>query len=1008
MKKCLALLTMCLCLANAYAAYLRNIPMTVTQPDGTVLQCFASGDEYFNYLHDANGFTIMRHPQTSYYVYAQNIDGKLVATDFVVGRDDPAHNGLKPYALISPEEWTARRKAWQEPEQRRPKRDYIPNHGTLNNIAIFIRFSDDEQFTNSYASIDNMFNNVEEGAVSMNAYFKAASYGAIEIPTTFYPEHDGDAIISYQDTYPRSYFEPYDANTNPNGYHENQRPSREFSLLERAVSYINENYPIPEDIDLDYDEDGYIDNVCFIIKGGVGEWSSLLWPHKWSLYDRNVYINGKIVWTFNFQLSDAPSYFNTSVMCHEMNHSLSAPDLYHYYNGTDMSPVGNWDLMESNSNPPQHCGAYMKMKYGHWIDEIPEITESGTYTLNPISSPTPDNVAYKIATSDPKQFYVLEYRNKNDEPALYGSGLLVYRINTNFEGNAEYDPEEGIFDEVYLFRPGGYVSDNGSVTSAYFSANAGRTEFSPYTSAYPFFTDGTLDNDFMIYNITSAGSTISFTYGSSTTCGAPTNITLAVENTNDVHLSWDEVANASSYNVFRNGVCIGNATETSFVDYNLDYGNYTYFVRSIDEEGLQSYPSDEVSTSFVPDNSVIIGDGVSTTNDYLPSYTYYKYSLSQQIYTADEIGKAGIITSIAFYNAGAGKNRNFSLYLKSTTKSSFDSDNDWIAVSDADKVYQGNVLMSAGAWTFVYLDTPFAYDGTSNLVLVADDNSGSWSASPHMSCSVFAAPNQAIRAYDDYVNYNPTSPSSYEGTVVSVKNQIIMKIVDSVESYDVIVSAYPPEGGTATGCDTYFEGQSCTLHATPATGYNFVKWTKDGVTVSAGVNYTFTVTESCTYVANFQLKHFNVNVESNPAGAGEVTGAGGYDYGQTAELTATPHDGYKFVKWTRNNNTLSTDPIYSFTVTSNGTYKANFELLEGVEENTTPIEIFPNPTDNAINVVAENIISIRVSDVCGMMVYESLVGGDNARIDMSGFANGMYLVQIATTKGTTLHKVVKR
>ena len=81
MKRIIVFLITCFCIANTYAAYLRNIPVTVTQPDGTVLQCFASGDEYFNYLHDADGFTIMRHPKTGYFVYAEKQDGKLVPID---------------------------------------------------------------------------------------------------------------------------------------------------------------------------------------------------------------------------------------------------------------------------------------------------------------------------------------------------------------------------------------------------------------------------------------------------------------------------------------------------------------------------------------------------------------------------------------------------------------------------------------------------------------------------------------------------------------------------------------------------------------------------------------------------------------------------------------------------------------------------------------------------------------------------------------------------------------
>ena len=53
----------------AFAAPLKNIPVRLTQPDGQVIECFASGDEFYNYLHDANGFTIVKG-EGGYYCYA--------------------------------------------------------------------------------------------------------------------------------------------------------------------------------------------------------------------------------------------------------------------------------------------------------------------------------------------------------------------------------------------------------------------------------------------------------------------------------------------------------------------------------------------------------------------------------------------------------------------------------------------------------------------------------------------------------------------------------------------------------------------------------------------------------------------------------------------------------------------------------------------------------------------------------------------------------------------------
>ena len=905
----------CFCMANAYAAYLRNIPMTVNQPDGSVLHCFASGDEFFNYLHDENGFTIIQHPRTGFYVYADKRDGKLVATEFVAGSINPASKNLQPFNLISPQEWMARRDAWRD-DTPVVNRAGVPNHGTLNNISIFIRFSDDEELSNSYSSIDNMFNDVSEGAVSMRSYFRAASYGAIEIPTTFYPGHNGDVIVSYQDSYPRSYFQPYNESTNPNGYQEDDRAEREFSLLERAVNYINANYPIPTSLNIDYDSDGKVDNVCFIVKGGVGAWNTLLWPHKWALQDRTVRINGKRVWTFNFQLADASSYFNTSTMCHEMNHSLGAPDLYHYYHGEDLTPVGRWDLMEQNATPPQHCGAYMKMKYGHWIDEIPEITQGGTYTLNPISSATPTNVAYKIASGDPNQYYVLEYRDKTSlfETSLPGSGLLIYRINTSFSGNASYNPDEGIYDEIYLFRPGGSVSADGNLNNAYFSSNVGRTDFNSNTSAYPFFTDGTVDNNFVIYNISEAGNTISFSYGTSSDCEAPTNLVASFED-NDVTLSWNAANNAVSYNVYRDGTLIGNTSGTTYLDSNLPYGVYSYFVKSVDANDLWSTSSETVTVNFLPEGFILVGNG-DATSDVLPSYSYYKYALTQQIYTSDEIGEEGAITRIAFYNGGAEKTRTYDFYLKSTTKSTFSNTTDWETVTENDKVFSGSVTMAANDWTIVTLDAPFFYDGTSNLVLVADDNSGAYSSSPHMSCGVFNAPGQAIRIYSDGNDYDPFNPTSYEGTLMDVKNRLLVaKIASSEDPLIVTVSANPANAGIVSGGGEFEFGEHCTVTATPAEGYTFVNWTQDGEVVSTEASFTFTVVSDRDLVANF-MGSLHISVSVNPANAGTVTGDGEYFYDQTCTLTATPAEGYFFLNWTHNGTVVSTAVSYSFVVES--------------------------------------------------------------------------------------------
>ena len=179
---------------------------------------------------------------------------------------------------------------------------------------------------------------------------------------------------------------------------------------------------------------------------------------------------------------------------------------------------------------------------------------------------------------------------------------------------------------------------------------------------------------------------------------------------------------------------------------------------------------------FMPLNGRLVGAG-EATNQYLPSYSYFCYTLSQQIYTPDEIGAAGSILTISYFNAGETKTRSYDIYMVHTDKNTFENNTDWITVTEADRVFSGEVTMTRGYWNTILLDVPFDYDGTSNLAIIVDDNSGNWSSN-HMYCRVFNANgSQAIRVYSDGTNYDPYNPSGYGGTLHSVKNQMIFGVM---------------------------------------------------------------------------------------------------------------------------------------------------------------------------------------------------------------------------------------
>jgi hypothetical protein len=259
---------------------------------------------------------------------------------------------------------------------------------------------------------------------------------------------------------------------------------------------------------------------------------------------------------------------------------------------------------------------------------------------------------------------------------------------------------------------------------------------------------------------------------------------------------------------------------------------------------------------FMPSDSAnIIGeDPYYSDNFYFPSWSYYNYSMTQQIYTASELEGITTITDISFFNAGAEKTRVYDIYLKHTDKTTFDNRTDWISVTADDLVCSDTVIMKRGEWTTIELDTPFAYDGTSNLVLVMDDNSGNWSNPPHMECRVFdAAPRQAIYVYSDGTNFNPlVPPTSYvsgeNAGMSGVKNQIML----NRQVYDIAAVSANPSAGTVIGTGQYGQGDLCRLVAITNSGCTFLCWTDDtGTVISTDDEYAFFVTEDKSLTAHF-------------------------------------------------------------------------------------------------------------------------------------------------------------
>jgi M6 family metalloprotease-like protein len=543
------LLNLLLISSQSFADYpVDKRPQTVTQPDGTKLHLFVSGDSYYHWLHDADNYTIVLDKR-GYFVYAKVVDGELAPTEYVVGKVNPATTGLRP-GLNHSEEYIARLRDDRGANIIRPSflgamretHEATSNARfggtTMNPLVIFVRFKGEAEFTQKKADYTGPFNT---DAISLKKYYQWNSYNTLTINSTIVGGAS-TSIVSYQDAQTRAYYQVR-TEANPIGYDVNDkdvtssgnRDYREQRLWQNAIKAMKAK--VPATLDLDGNSDGYIDMIYFVVSNSQNGWAELLWPHMGGVGTNSIKINGKIPNSFMCVFED---WHDVGLLCHETGHVLGAPDFYRYaYN--DNVPVEHWDLMSNQTNPPQSMSAYTKWKYMGFISSIPEITKSGYYTLSPLAD---GENAYKIRSTKANEFFVVEYRKKTSssyESAIHGSGLLIYRINTTAWGNGNSGKKRPdtlyIPDELFVYRPGGTNNSKvGDITKAPFSSDVGRTTFGDNTSPNSFMSDDQLGR-LNISNISTAGNTISFYYEQTCMSASAINSVTYNKNTNIPNLT---------------------------------------------------------------------------------------------------------------------------------------------------------------------------------------------------------------------------------------------------------------------------------------------------------------------------------------------------------------------------------------------------------------------------------------------------------------------------------------
>lgn len=195
--------------------------------------------------------------------------------------------------------------------------------------------------------------------------------------------------------------------------------------------------------------------------------------------------------------------------------------------------------------------------------------------------------------------------------------------------------------------------------------------------------------------------------------------------------------------------------------------------------------------SVEPTTKLLVGSGDGISR-FLPFSNWYHYGLTQQIYTAKELGnKAGSIMALDFFRTDDNEcNNTIEIYLVKTDKTAFTNSSDWISVTEAEKVYDGKMQFESNQWTTIELTKPFDYDGVSNLALivydkkVSEDSYGDYRAFRTFNVN----DNQTLYFRSD--REDPTIRPTVTGNRSKEKNQLRIRMADKVTMNGLGIMSY--------------------------------------------------------------------------------------------------------------------------------------------------------------------------------------------------------------------------
>ena len=177
-----------------------------------------------------------------------------------------------------------------------------------------------------------------------------------------------------------------------------------------------------------------------------------------------------------------------------------------------------------------------------------------------------------------------------------------------------------------------------------------------------------------------------------------------------------------------------------------------------------------------------------------------------------------------------------------------------------------------------------------------------------------------------------------------------------------------------------YSGNTPTKESTAEFDYAFAGWDPEIAIVTGDATYT------ATYTATKRSYTLTVALAEGCEGKGEVSGSGSYEYGTVVTLTATAHEGYKFMQWSDGDTNATRTIIVEGEVTLTATFEAEGGSETGLEEQMAD-------TFQVIGMERSMRIEGSEQEACVFNTAGQLIYRGTERI-IEVHAAGIYLVRI--------------